>query len=110
MAASRVLTVTVHQLQERLAQPEPPLLLDVREADEWEHCRIDGAVHLPMSQIAQRFAELDPGRPTVVCCHHGVRSLRVAAFLLQNGFTEAASLTGGIDAWSLQVDPRVPRY
>ena len=93
-----VATVTVRRLQQLLALPEPPLLLDVREEDEWQHCRIEGALHVPMSQLVQRLGELEPARPTVVYCHHGVRSQRVAEFLLRHGFADVSNLAGGIDA------------
>lgn len=110
MAAADLRLVSVQELNHQLQQPEPPLLLDVREQEEWDYCYIAGAVHLPMSQLAQRLGELDPDRPTVVCCHHGVRSQRVAEFLLHHGFANVANLVGGIDAWSIQVDPAIPRY
>ena len=103
-------TVTVHELRKMLAASTPPLLLDVRELEEWQLCRIEGARHLPMSQIQQRVGELEPTRETMVYCHHGVRSLMVAEFLIGKGFSRVASLTGGIEAWSVFVDPSVPRY
>ena len=103
-------TVTVHELRQMLAASTPPLLLDVRELEEWQLCRIEGARHLPMSQIQQRVGELEPTRETMVYCHHGVRSLMVAEFLIGKGFSQVASLTGGIEAWSVFVDPSVPRY
>jgi len=103
-------TVTVKELRQMLSRADPPLLLDVREPDEWQFCRIEGAQHLPMSQIEQRVAELDPARETVVYCHLGVRSQMVAEFLIIKGFSRVASLAGGIDAWSLYVDPTVTRY
>ena len=92
-----------------------PLLLDVREPWEFELTSLhaDGleTINLPMSQIAERVAELDPSRPTVCLCHHGMRSAQVAAFLEQrHGFTSVTNFTGGIDAWSLEVDAGVPRY
>lgn len=92
-----------------------PLLLDVREPWEFELASLhaDGleTINLPMSQIAERVAELDPSRPTVCLCHHGMRSAQVAAFLEQrHGFTSVTNFTGGIDAWSLEVDAGVPRY
>jgi len=105
-----VATVTVQELGQMLAQNTPPLLLDVRELEEWQFCRIEGARHLPMSQIQHRVGELEPTQETVVYCHHGVRSLMVAEFLINKGFSRAASLTGGIEAWSVFVDPSVPRY
>jgi rhodanese-related sulfurtransferase len=105
-----VATVTVQELRQMLAQNPPPLLLDVRELEEWQFCRIEGARHLPMSQIQQRVGEREPTQETVVYCHHGVRSHMVAEFLTNKGFSRVASLTGGIEAWSVFLDPSVPRY
>ena len=92
-----------------------PLLLDVREAWEFELAalRAEGLVtlNLPMSEIVDRVNELDPSRPIVCLCHHGVRSAQVAGFLEQrHGFASVTNFSGGIDAWSVQVDPSVPRY
>jgi rhodanese-related sulfurtransferase len=58
----------------------------------------------------QRLAELDPSQPLACLCHHGMRSLQVANYLAQNGFAHVVNLQGGIDAWSHEVDPSVPRY
>ncbi len=110
MSASDVPTVNVDELQQMRNGPDPPLVLDVRELDEWQFCRIEGAKHLPMSEIQDRGRELEPARQTVVYCHHGVRSEDVAEFLISRGFKRVASLTEGIDAWSLDIDPTVPRY
>lgn len=91
-----------------------PLLLDVREG--WELAQasilLDGVepVHIPMGELPSRAPELDPARPTVVICHHGARSQQCAMFLQQRGFSAVYNLQGGIDAWSRQVDPSVPRY
>jgi rhodanese-related sulfurtransferase len=65
---------------------------------------------MPLSEIQRRVHELDRGQQIVVYCHHGVRSLKVAEYLVGKGFTRVANLAGGIDAWSLHVDSRVPRY
>lgn len=88
------------------------LLVDCREADEYAAARIDAARLLPMSEIERRVRELEAerGRPIVVHCHHGGRSLRVAKWLRQQGFAGAQSMAGGIEAWSLEIDPSVPRY
>lgn len=97
-----------------LAGPRPPLLLDVREA--WEFAlaaiRLEGAhtLHVPMGQVPQRLAELDPAQPILCICHHGMRSAQVVAFLERAGFVSVYNLAGGIDAWSTQVDAGVPRY
>ena len=91
-----------------------PLLLDVREPAEWQvaSVRANGAelLQMPMQSIPPRLHELDPARPVAVLCHHGGRSMQVAMFLAQRGFSRVANIAGGIDAWSLQVDPSVPRY
>lgn len=88
------------------------LFIDCREPDEASICQIDGAKLLPMNETPQRLAELEPwkGKPVVVHCHGGVRSLNVASWLRQNGFPQAQSMAGGIDAWSVLIDPAVPRY
>jgi adenylyltransferase/sulfurtransferase len=88
------------------------LLVDCREPDEHAVARIAGALLLPMSQLAGRVDELEAYRdtPIVVHCHHGGRSLRVAAWLRERGFARAQSMAGGIDRWSLEIDPTVPRY
>ena len=91
-----------------------PLLLDVREP--WEFAlaaiRIEGLQTLPMQMntVPGRLAELDPAQPVVCICHHGVRSAQVVAFLERQGFDAVYNLAGGVDAWSQQVDPAVPRY
>lgn len=95
-------------------QQAKPLLLDVREPAEYAiaHVQHEGAelLHMPMRSIPPRLHELDPDRPVAVLCHHGGRSMQVAMFLAQHGFAQVANIVGGIDAWSTQLDPRVPRY
>lgn len=88
------------------------LILDCREPDEYAVARIEGAVLLPMSEIGARLGELSRHRegPIVVHCHHGGRSLQVAAWLRQQGFEQAQSMAGGIDQWAIEIDPTVPRY
>lgn len=89
-----------------------PLILDCRTPEEHAIARIEGAVLIPMQEIAERLSELEPWRdkPIIVHCHHGVRSLRVTHFLREKGFSQAQSMKGGIDAWSVEVDPSVTRY
>jgi rhodanese-related sulfurtransferase len=92
----------------------PAVVLDVREPAELRAASIkpDGfeLVAIPMNEIPQRLAELDPQRPVACLCHHGARSQRVAMFLAANGFDTVANIAGGIDAWTSQVDSSVPRY
>lgn len=109
-AAGGPVEITVGELAQRLRQARPPVLLDVRRDDEVRVARIDGARHLPLAELPRRWAELDPEAAVVVYCHHGVRSAQAAAFLRQAGFTDVASLRGGIDAWAREIDPRMPRY
>ncbi len=86
-------------------------LLDVREPWEYDVARIAGSKNIPMGDIPSRFnQELDPDDRIVVVCHHGVRSMNVTAWLRQQGFEKAQSLSGGIDRWSREVDPSVPVY
>lgn len=104
----------VSALQGLCASMPGLLLLDVREP--WEaaltRLEIDGAGYclMPMGEVTGRFAELEPSQPIVVYCHHGMRSLQVVAFLQRQGFDSVYNLAGGIDAWSREVDPAVPRY
>lgn len=86
-------------------------LLDVRTDEEVETAALPDSIHIPMNLIPLRHNELpDDGLPLVVYCHHGVRSLHTAMYLADAGFEELYNLQGGIDAWSLEVDGRVPRY
>jgi len=89
---------------------DAPILLDVREAEELAIAAVSGVVHIPMGEVPARLAELDRDRHIVCMCHGGVRSLRVAEFLAANGYERVFNLSGGIDAWSLQIDPGIPRY
>ena len=98
----------------RAAGEGPPVVLDVREPWELNAASVtaDGfeLLAIPMREIPARLAELDPARPVACLCHHGNRSQHVAAFLAQRGFTQLANIAGGIDAWSQERDPGVPRY
>lgn len=88
------------------------LLLDVRESDEYATARIEGSVLIPMSELQERFEELESHRDRhiVVHCHHGGRSMQVTQALRAAGFSKTQNMAGGIDAWSQQVDSSVPRY
>ena len=100
------------QLHEYLQQglEHPPLLLDVREPWEFEICALKGSILVPMGQIQSAIENLDPGRETVVICHHGIRSRRVAAYLEHAGFSDLINLSGGVDAWARDVDPDMAVY
>jgi rhodanese-related sulfurtransferase len=105
------LEITPEAFARQRQKSESPLLLDVREPWELETASIPNSLLMPMGDVPSRaHAELDPDSPIVVMCHHGARSLNVALWLRDQGFTHAQSLAGGIDAWSRTVDPSVPRY
>ena len=106
------LEIDCQRVKQKLDAGENLLLLDCREADEHAAANIPAAKLLPMSEIADRLGELDPHRADtiIVHCHMGGRSLRVAGWLRDQGFPLAQSLAGGIDAWSQEIDPTVPRY
>jgi rhodanese-related sulfurtransferase len=99
------------ELAQRLREaPEGTVLLDVREPWEREIAAIAPSLHIPMNEVPQRTGELPRDRSIVVYCHSGARSLLVAAFLEGQGFPAVTNLDGGIDRWSVEVDPKVARY
>jgi rhodanese-related sulfurtransferase len=101
--------MTVQDLKALREAKKPHLLLDVREQEEYELCRIEGSTLIPLRELPGRLGELPKDKPLVVHCHHGGRSAQAVAFLKQQGF-EASNLAGGIDAWSEQIDDTIPRY
>jgi rhodanese-related sulfurtransferase len=105
------LEITIAQAKDLLAATPAPLLLDVREQWEYDTAHLEGATLMPMNEVpARAFKELDEEEPILVLCHHGARSLSVAAWLRNQGFEKAQSISGGIDAWSRSIDPTIPRY
>jgi len=103
-------TMTPAEFAQRRERGEDLLLIDVREPEEFELARVEGAELLPLSRFHEWAGALDPARETVVICHHGIRSAQVCAALARQGFTRLHNLAGGIDRWSAEVDRRVPRY
>jgi adenylyltransferase/sulfurtransferase len=104
------LHIEVEELRTAMQRGEEVQLVDVREDWEYVIAHLDGAMLVPMAALDKRIDELDANRPTVVYCHHGIRSLQAALALRSRGFKNARSLRGGIDRWSVEVDPSVPRY
>jgi rhodanese-related sulfurtransferase len=96
----------------RLDRGDDFLFVDCRERDEHALAHIHQATLLPMSELTARVDELEPyrGKDIVVHCHHGGRSLRVTNWLREQGFARVQSMAGGVDQWSQQIDPAVPRY
>jgi rhodanese-related sulfurtransferase len=101
--------ITASGLKARLDAEDSPVLLDVREPWEFDLSRINGSKLIPMSELAERFTDLDPSAETVVICHHGLRSSYVAQALQRAGFEKVLNLEGGLDAYSF-VDESVPPY
>jgi rhodanese-related sulfurtransferase len=103
-------TITPSEFAARAARGERPRLIDVREREEHELVRLDGAELLPLSRMAEWEGALKDDEEIVFMCHHGIRSANVCAYLARKGFTKLYNLAGGIDRWAAEVDPRVPRY
>lgn len=103
------LEISAREVKERLERGEKLLLVDVREPHEHAICQIEGAVLIPMGSIPANLQKLDSDEDVVCFCHHGMRSLDVANWLRMQG-VKAKSMNGGIDRWSLEIDPMVPRY
>lgn len=102
--------ISVHELKRKMDERAPFVLIDVREPFEFELARIEGATLIPLGQIPERHGEIARGGNVVVQCHSGVRSARAVAWLRDAGFSNVFNLEGGIDAWSTEIDPAVPRY
>ncbi len=103
--------VTVQDMKRALDNPALNIkVVDVREADEYEIAKVNGVPLLPLSQLGQRFTELDPNQQYYLHCKGGVRSLKALNFLREQGFKYVKSVKGGIAAWSDEVDHSVPKY
>lgn len=103
-------TISPTELQQKLQSGQEFQLIDVREAEEYDWAKIEGAKLLPLSRFGEWRDKLNSNAEIIVMCHHGVRSAQVCAFLTRQGFEKVWNLQGGIDAWSIEVDRRVPRY
>lgn len=107
------LEITPQDIQRRLQAGEKLALIDVREPGEFQIARIAGAELVPMRTVPAELSRLDAQAeqaPLIVFCHHGVRSLNVVHWLREQGVDACQSMAGGIDRWSLEIDPSVPRY
>ncbi|MEB3195687.1 MAG: rhodanese-like domain-containing protein [Candidatus Sericytochromatia bacterium] len=102
--------LTAPELAQRLAAGEALQLLDVREPEEWAIAHLPGARLVPLATLPEALPALDSQADWVVYCHHGVRSLHAAGYMQAQGFGRVSNLLGGIDAYSAQVDPALPRY
>lgn len=106
-----VMQISVSALKELMDTGEPVVLIDCREKDEHDFCSIPGAGLIPLSEFENRAGkELGKHDRIFIHCHHGGRSMRACEYLVSQGFQNVTNVGGGIDAWSQQVDPKVPRY
>lgn len=104
--------ITVEELKERLVSGKEVILVDCREKDENAFCKIAGSICIPLSEFAERASqELSSDQEIYIHCHHGGRSKRACEFLQEQlGYKNVVNVAGGIEAWSLNIDPKVPRY
>lgn len=104
------MSLSVADLSRALQSSCPPCVLDVREPHEVDKVPFPGARCIPLSSLQQNYMSLDDTKEWVILCHHGYRSMQATLFLKSNGFNKVRNITGGIDAWSLEVDATVRRY
>jgi molybdopterin/thiamine biosynthesis adenylyltransferase/rhodanese-related sulfurtransferase len=102
--------ITVEELHQRLERGETPFILDVRNPEEYQICRLPGSQLVPLPELGQRLGELDRGREMVVHCKSGMRSAKAIGVLRQHGFTKLRNLKGGILAWAERIDRQMPKY
>jgi rhodanese-related sulfurtransferase len=97
-------------VSEMTQSEEEFVLLDVREDWEWERAHLEGAIHIPLSELSGRLGELHPELSIIVYCHKGEQSLDACLLLWEAGYRKVRALSGGIDLWSEVIDPEVPKY
>ena len=102
--------ISVRDLKNRLDKGDTIFLLDVREPHEYSMAKIEGSVLIPLGELPTSLDKLNSNDEIVALCHRGMRSADAVGFLMQQGFSNVKNLIGGIDAWSLEIDPEVPRY
>jgi adenylyltransferase/sulfurtransferase len=104
--------ITAGELKARLERGERPTIIDVREPNEWEIGNLGeyGSRLVPLGQLPQRLAEIDPDEEVVLLCRSGARSAKALAFLRNQGYSRLLNLRGGILAWSDEIDPSIPKY
>jgi rhodanese-related sulfurtransferase len=112
MSANYPIEIDVHEVNSLMQSGEDFMLVDVREMSEFSTASIGGSVLIPLGQLQTSLGQLESYRDKriVVHCHHGMRSLRAAMTLRSLGFPGAQSMAGGIDDWSMKIDPQVPQY
>jgi rhodanese-related sulfurtransferase len=107
---SAIPSISVDELRRRKEAREPLVLVDVREPNETAYASIADSIAIPLRTLPASLGRIPADRPVVVYCHHGGRSAQAVAYLIAQGRDNVANLNGGIDSWSMQIDPEVPRY
>lgn len=107
---SNVPAIDVEQLRDMLKSPTPPMVIDVREKWENDLCQIAGSKLIPLGSLPQHLESVPKDQTVILHCHHGGRSGRATAYLMQQGYDKVFNLTGGIHAWSQLIDPSVKTY
>jgi rhodanese-related sulfurtransferase len=102
--------ITPREVKDLLTRDDKVLFVDVREPWEYDAAHIEGSVLIPLGQIPASLPRLESAEQLVLFCHHGMRSLDAAAWLRAQGVEGAKSMCGGIERWSTEIDPSVPRY
>ena len=102
-------SINTQELNDLFSKKSDFTLLDVRENEEIAIAKIQSSTHIPMGQIVDRIDEIDKNKPVIVMCHSGGRSARVCVYLAENGY-DSTNLAGGINSWSINIDPSVPQY
>ena len=103
--------ISPREVKQRLDDGETLRMVDVREPFEFRQARIEGSELIPMRTVSKVLSSLEEEKaPVIVFCHHGMRSLQVVSWLREQGVEACSSMEGGIDRWSLEIDPAVPRY
>jgi adenylyltransferase/sulfurtransferase len=104
------LQISAKEVHARMARGDKLLLVDVREPWEFDLCHIANAKLIPLGALRTNVNTLLDAEEVICYCHHGMRSLDAAVWLRQQGVESAKSMAGGIERWSVEVDPQVPRY
>ncbi|MGB0714429.1 MAG: rhodanese-like domain-containing protein [Phycisphaerae bacterium] len=102
--------IEVSEVSALLKSENPPRLIDVRMPEEQEICKLDGSIPANQQLVQEMMSSWEKDTPIVTYCHHGMRSLDAASYLIGHGFTNVRSMTGGIDAWAVEVDSGMARY
>ncbi len=105
-----VTQLSVRQLQQRLQNGDTPLLVDVREPQEFDFVHLKDSTLIPLRQLPQNLDRLDKKQEIILICHHGIRSQQAADYMDYVGFTHVVNLEGGIEAWAMECDDTMPRY